>query len=335
MSKELAQPTSPSTWQRYWPWLKRLISVVFLLLVIYLMVALAKRMNWPEVWHTLHNYQSSTLWWAAAATVASFVVYSYFDVLGRAYAKHALPVTQILPVTFVCYAFNLNLSSWVGGIALRYRLYSRLGLSNGTITQILALSMATNWIGYMFLAGVLFASGSVELPPGWKIGTDSLRVIGVLLVLASVAYGLFCTFAKKRSWQVRGRTFALPSGRMALLQIVIGALNWALMAAVMWVLLLEKVDYPTVLGVLLIASIAGVITHIPAGLGVLETIFLTLLRDDIGKGMILAALIGYRILYFLAPLVVATLVYLVLELRAKQLKRHNGQRPAAAEAVRH
>jgi hypothetical protein len=31
-------------------------------------------------------------------------------------------------VSFICYAFNLTLSTWVGGVAMRYRLYSRLGL---------------------------------------------------------------------------------------------------------------------------------------------------------------------------------------------------------------
>ena len=32
-----------------------------------------------------------------------------------------------MTVTFVSYVFNLNLGSLVGGVAFRYRLYSRLG----------------------------------------------------------------------------------------------------------------------------------------------------------------------------------------------------------------
>ncbi len=39
-------------------------------------------------------------------------------------------------VSFICYAFNLTLSTWVGGIGMRYRLYSRLGLNGSTITRI-------------------------------------------------------------------------------------------------------------------------------------------------------------------------------------------------------
>ncbi|MNG20615.1 Inner membrane protein YbhN [compost metagenome] len=74
----------------------------------------------------------------------------------------------------------------------------------------------------------------------------------------------------------------------------------------------------------MISSIAGVITHIPAGLGVLETVFLTLLQGTYGKGTLLAALIGYRAIYFLLPLLIATLVYLLLERLASQ--RSAGER---------
>ncbi|MCY1421688.1 hypothetical protein D9M71_373520 [compost metagenome] len=97
-----------------------------------------------------------------------------------------------------------------------------------------------------------------------------------------------------------------------------GACNWALMALVVYSLLPDKVAYPTILAVLMISSIAGVITHIPAGLGVLETVFLTLLQAHYGKGTLLAALIGYRVVYFLLPLLLAGLVYLLLERLASQ-----------------
>lgn len=56
-------------------------------------------------------------------------------------------------VSFICYAFNLTLSTWVGGIGMRYRLYSRLGLPGSTITRIFSLSITTNWLGFIFAAG--------------------------------------------------------------------------------------------------------------------------------------------------------------------------------------
>jgi hypothetical protein len=52
--------------------------------------------------------------------------YASFDLIGRTYIRQDLTETDP-PVGIISYAFNLNLSAWVGGIAMRYRLYSRLG----------------------------------------------------------------------------------------------------------------------------------------------------------------------------------------------------------------
>ncbi len=175
----------------------------------------------------------------------------------------------------------------------------------------------------MALGGTVFALGLVKMPESWSIGTGTLRLIGVLLVAVTLIYLGLCAFSKRRSWTIRGHEIGLPSLRMAATQLVLGGCNWGLMALVVYIMLQEKVDYPTVLGVLLISSIAGVVTHIPAGLGVLETVFVTLLQDQVSKGSMLAALIGYRVLYFLIPLLLASLVYLLLESQAKKLRSMN------------
>lgn len=209
---------------------------------------------------------------------------------------------------------------------MRYRLYSRLGLDVSTITRILSLSLITNWLGYMLLAGFVFSMRFLELPEEWSIGTTTLQLIGFGLLAVCFAYLLACRFSKKRSWTLRDQEFNLPSMKQALMQASLGALNWSLMAAVIYTLLPDKAFYPAILGVLLISSIAGVITHIPAGLGVLETVFITLLAHQFSKGSLLAALIGYRAIYFLLPLLLALVVYLVLEKRAKKMGEKNQQR---------
>ena len=50
---------------------------------------------------------------------------------------------------------------------------------------------------------------------------------------------------------------------------------------------------------LLVSSIAGVIVHIPAGIGVLEAVFIALLAGEhVSHGTIIAALLAYRMLYY-------------------------------------
>lgn len=88
--------------------------------------------------------------------------------------------------------------------------------------------------------------------------------------------------------------------------------------AIIWLLLGQNIDYFFVLGVLLVSSIAGVIVHIPAGIGVLEAVFMALLAgEDTSQGTIIAALLAYRVLYYFIPLLLALVCYLLLESRAK------------------
>jgi uncharacterized membrane protein YbhN (UPF0104 family) len=203
---------------------------------------------------------------------------------------------------------------------MRYRLYSRLGVSKSNIAKILGLSLATNWFGYMVIAGAVFSSGLVRMPPGWKLSSGALQIVGVVLLLVSAGYLAACQFSKRREWSIRGVEINLPSLRMAVLQLALGAMNWSLMAAVIFTLLPSKLDYPLVLGVLLISAIAGVITHIPAGLGVLEAVFVALLQHEVSRGSLVAGLLAYRAIYFILPLLITLVMYLVVEAKAKSLR---------------
>lgn len=320
-----------SGWKRRWPLIKKILTYVFFILVVGLLVSLARNVDWNEVYNTLRNYSAKTLWMAGAAAFASYVVYCFFDVLGRKYAQHSLPIRQILPVTFVCYAFNLNLSAWVGGIALRFRLYSRFGLRPAQITRVFTLSVLTNWLGYIWLAGLIFVLGWITPPDSWEIGHTALRVLGGAMLAFALVYLLACGFSKRRHWTIRNHDIYLPSLRLAVVQMLLGATNWSLMALVVYFMLSQKAPYPEVLGILMISSIAGVIAHIPAGLGVIEAVFVAALADDLSQGAIVGGLIGYRVVYFLVPLFFATITYIVLEAGAKKLRKANVSAPQAGE----
>jgi uncharacterized membrane protein YbhN (UPF0104 family) len=311
------------------PWLTwgtRLFTLFFLILVPVLLYTLVKNLDWQEVEQSLKAYSTLTLMVGVALAFSSYMVFSIFDLIGRAYTEHHLPARQVIPVAFVCYAFNLNFTTWVGGVALRYRLYKRLGLDTATVTRIISLGIITNWVGYMALAGLVFSLRMVDLPENWKIGISGLQWIGFLLLALAGAYLYACGYAKRRTWSWRDHEITLPSLRLALIQIWLGATNWALMASLIFWLLPKEAFYPSILGILLISCVAGVITHIPAGLGVLETVFLALLHGQLSQGSLVAALLGYRTLYFLLPLLLAVIAYLILEKRAKAIRRHHKHR---------
>ncbi|MEH6564306.1 MAG: lysylphosphatidylglycerol synthase domain-containing protein [Halopseudomonas sp.] len=313
-----------------WKLARRLLTLAFFILVPTLLYFQMKDLDWAELLSSLRGFPPTTLALCVLVAIASYITYASYDLLGRLYTRHSIPVLKVLTITFVCYVFTLNLSALVGGIALRYRLYSREGLSTGTTTRILSLSLVTNWGGYMLLAGTIFAFGLLHLPESWKIGDTGLQVVGVAMLLLGLAYLAACAFSKRRSWHLRGHEIELPPFWLALAQMGLGALNWALMGLLIYLLMPEDAFYPTILGILLISSVAGVITHIPGGLGVLEAVYIALLQHEFAKSEILAALIGYRAIYFLMPLAVAALTYLVLERRAA---KNGGTERSSSEPV--
>ncbi len=312
-------PRAGITGKPWWPWLKRGATLLFFGLVAWLLVEQGRAIEWQEVFAALRAYPPALLLGALALGALSLGLYSCFDLLGRHYTGHTLRAPTVMLVTFISYVFNLNLGSLVGGVAFRYRLYSRLKLDTATITRVLTLSMLTNWIGYLFLGGLVFGFYTPELPPGWKIGSGGLQVLGFVLLAGSMAYLLLCALSRQRSFSLRGHRLDLPSGRLALLQVAMGAANWLIMSGLVFLLLQQKIAFPTVAGVLLVAAVAGVIAHVPAGLGVLEAVFVALLSHQMPTHQLLAALVAYRVIYYLLPLVIATALYLVTEARAKQL----------------
>jgi uncharacterized membrane protein YbhN (UPF0104 family) len=302
----------------WWPWIKRIVGTAFLIAVLLLLVRYARTVDWGAVRESMAELPRPVLMTAFLFGAISHLVYSLLDLVGRHYTGHRLPKRKVMQISFISYAFNLNLGSLVGGIGFRYRLYGKLGVRYGNITRIVTLSMLTNWLGYVLLAGLVFTIAPLQLPPTWAMDSEELRLLGVGLLAFSVVYLLLCAFSRRRRWVVRGHEIDLPSVRMAFTQLAISCTHWTTMAAVPWVLLQGQVNYPTVLSVLLVAAIAGVITHIPGGLGVIEAVFIALLSHRVPEHQLLGALLAYRAVFYLTPLLVGALMYLKVEMRTRR-----------------
>ena len=304
----------------WWPWTRRLLTLLFFALVIALLVRYGQNVDWNDVLESVRNTPRPALLIAGALAATSYLLYSCFDLLGRHYTGHKLPTLTVMGVNFISYAFNLCLGSVVGAVAFRYRLYSQLGLAYGVITRVVSISMLTNWVGYLLLGGLVFLLQPLALPPSWKMGNHGLQWLGAAMIMVALGYVVACVRSGDRVWEVRGHELYLPPWRMAVLQLVMSCTNWSLMAGVVFVLLGEKIPYTDVLTVLLIGAIAGVLAHVPAGLGVLEFVFVALLSHVVPESRLIAALLGYRALYYIAPLLIAGVLYVVIETHAKRIR---------------
>jgi len=320
----LAKPPTESTTVKaagkhaWWPWLRRLVVFGFLATVVVLLVRYARGVDWDEVLRSMKALPVSTLLLAGAFAALSHTLYSCFDLIGRQYTGHRMPAWRVMQTAFVSYAFNLNMGSTVGGVGMRLRLYPRFGVEYADVARILTLSMLSNWLGCLLVAGVLFMVVPLALPPDWKLDNEGLRLLGIGLFAAALSYLLLCRLSRTRSWTIRGHELILPAWRMSLVQAGLSATNWCVVGAVIWTLLQGRIDYPSVLAVLFIAAMAGLIVRVPAGLGVLEAVFIALLSHRVPEAQMLGALLAYRGIYYIAPLGVAAVMYVTMEMAARK-----------------
>jgi uncharacterized membrane protein YbhN (UPF0104 family) len=290
---------------------KRTLAVFFLSLGLALLAVKLRSIDWTSVAAVIGGMSTRSLVGAVALAIASYAVYCSYDLLGRHYTGHDLTRRQVLTAAFVSYACGLNLGPV--GTGFRFRLYMRLGLGAGVTAALWMVTVATNWLGFLVLAGIAFAAELIPLPAGAPIGAATLPGFGVAMLAAATVYLTLCGLAANRSWTLRGRRIRLPTLSFAVLQCAASVLNWLLMASVIFILLQQKVAFSAVLGALLLNALALAVVDVPGGLGVLETIFVALLGDRLPATELLAALLAYRGIYYLAPLLIATPVYLALE----------------------
>ena len=290
----------------------------FFVLIVWLLVSRTQAIDWSEVWVALQALGTPVLLASLLLSLLSYALYGGYDLFARHYTRQSLPKSLTASIAAICYAFNLNMGAWLGGIGLRYRLYSRFGVERGTITRIVGLSLVTNWSGYCLLAGIAGSFGFVDLPDGGRIGDLGLRLIGFALLLGVTSYVALCGVSRRRSFSLRGTTVTLPSLRMAVAQIALSVANWMTMGLIVYLLLGAEIAYPTVLAVLLLSGIAGAVAHVPAGLGVIEAVFLALLGDAMADTELLAGLLAYRAVYYIAPLALAALGFVFVEALARR-----------------
>lgn len=299
-----------------WHRIGRWAFATLLLVAAVLLVRYARTIDWPQVGATLAGYAPSTLLSATALAALCYLLYCSYDLAGRAYAGHDLSTPRVLAVAFTCYAFGLNIGAAIGSAGLRYRLYSHAGLRIGCITHIVVFSIATNWLGYLMLAGALLAVGAIALPPHWNPAGAYLRWLGAAMLAAAAGYLLACRLGHGRMFHLRGHHFRLPSPSLGMLQLLLAGTNWALAGAALYVLMPPAVGYLDALGAVLMSAVATLVVRIPAGLGVLEAVTLAALGHLETQPRLLAAVLAYRACYYLLPLLAGLVSYVLLEARA-------------------
>jgi phosphatidylglycerol lysyltransferase len=242
---------------------------------------------------------------AILLTIGSYLVMTGYDLLALQYIRHPLPVAKTALTAFLGYAFSNNIGfSLIAGASVRYRLYAAWGLSAVEITQVVLFCSASLWLGFFILSGAVFSLEALALPQSLHWPMATVRPLGIFLLTVAVMY-LAGIAVSKKEWTFKEWRFALPSRSLALAQMAIAATDWLMAGSVLFSLLPKSFGFAHLLEIYLLAQLVGLISQVPGGLGVFESVFLLLVPAEMVASQVLGALIVYRGIYYLMPLLVA------------------------------
>ena len=282
-----------------------------LLLLVISLWAIANELreyNYRDILNSLAAIPKSRLSLAIGLTTLGYIVMVGYDILGFSYIGRSLSWNRIALTNFISSAFSNTIGfALLTGSAIRYRFYSKSGVSPLAIAQIIAFTNFTFWLGMFAVAGFLFITKALKIPTQLHSPFVTARPIGMIFLLLIFTYLLGSVFIK-RPLIIRGHEFRFPPLKISLSQIAISSLDWILAAAVLYALLPSNIplSYPDFLGIYLLAMFAGVISNVPGGLGVFETVILLILSSQVSAAAVLGSLLAYRGIYYFLPLLVAT-----------------------------
>jgi phosphatidylglycerol lysyltransferase len=254
---------------------------------------------------------------ALALSLLGLLASSSLDLLALRHLGRKVPLGAALLSSFVATSVSNCVSpALLTGGALRFRLFTALGLSAEDVGVLVLFGAGGFWLGFLALAAGIFLFAAHPLPPSLGLTPIAMRLLGVGFALAVLVYVGMCARGPRllrwRGWEVR-----LPTVGLALAQTLVSAVDWLLAAAALWVLApdFRSVPFAAFLAVYLGAQAVGLASHVPAGLGVFEAVVVNTLAPHAPASEVLGALAAYRVVYYLAPLAVSLVGLGIVEVR--------------------
>jgi len=290
-----------------------LAGTVMFALALFALYHLAYDFNYDDVAAHVSALPGSALAGSVLLTALSYLALTGYDYLAIRYVGADLPWRTTALAAFTGYAVSNSVGfAMLSGGSIRYRIYSAAGMSAGKVAQVVAFCGITFGFGLCAVGavGLLAAPGTAAAMIGAPAGVIQATAAALIL---PIPLGMLAAAIVPQPLRIGRFTLAMPSVGMMLAQVLIASADVALAGAVLYVLLPADVgiSFPAFLSIFSAALVVGVVSHVPGGIGVFETLILLGLSDagsHAGAGGILGALLVFRAVYYLLPLTMAGVV---------------------------
>lgn len=268
-----------------------------------------------DIKNALFNIPTKNLIYACVASFLGYVALSTYDFLALKYIKRKLEAWKWILVGFIGYSVSNNAGhAIVSGGTVRYRFYTRWRFRGTEIVKMVTFSGFTYLIACFFLTVIGYL-----LTPSHAFGSaQASHITTALVALGSfvglIGYFLLCAFYKK-PLKIGQIQLNMPSVKMAFAQMFLGSFDIVLASFVLYFCLIPFIEIPfhIFIGVFLVAQVLGVFSQVPGGLGVFEGLFLAIIPSDANTAHLFGALIAYRIIYYVLPLILSGIILFLYE----------------------
>ena len=306
--------------------LKRLLRALGPVLVgciflgaVYLLYREISKYSLADIRMSLAQISTGSIILSVLLAIINYIILIGYDWLALKGIHKTLPVSRVSLVSFVGQAVSYNFGALLGGSTVRFRFYSSWGFSPMDIVRLVLMLAITFWVG-----ALRARRGDFHDRPGDPAGTGYAYAAGypplgaILFLIAIVCYLIVCTIHKPI--HIFGKEFAFPPFKIAVAQAVVAGAD--LVAAgglpVRPASPDAHVSFLQFLPTYLMAMVAVVLTHVPGGAGVLEVVILHLTTAS--PQAVFAALLCFRVIYYLLPLLLAAVIFAIYEVRQQAIQ---------------
>ena len=301
--------------KRFFKKLVSWIGLFFFAFAAYMLYHQLSKYDFEDIKSAVLSIPNKNLMLASLASLGGYVALSSYDYLALRYVHRKLSPLKWIFAGFIGFSVSNNAGhAIVSGGSIRYRLYARWRFHASEIVQMVTFSGFTYLVAWFFLIILGYF-----LTPDHAFGEGSVSHLTTLTVTVISALGLLVYFGAslfyKKPIIIKDVEFDIPSFKMALAQVFIGGADILLASLVLYYSLTPFMDIPfdVFIGVFIIAQVLGVFSQVPGGLGVFEGLFLYIIPGDHNQALIFGALIAYRIIYYLFPLIISGIVLFTYE----------------------
>jgi uncharacterized membrane protein YbhN (UPF0104 family) len=290
-------------------WGPGVIGTVLLAASAYVLWREFRHLSWSDLAARMQAWGPSHVAWACALSAASFALLGVVEWMALHWSGMPLPWRTAMVKSFIVNGITHTLgSSVVIATAARSWAYGRDGLRLAPSAMTSIFNAVSFTLGLVLLVGVglLFATpdqlGAVRLEH-WQG-----RAVAAACLLIVIGYVVACPVWPKR-WQL----FKTPAPTLpyAIGQVVLGAIDNALSATILWVLAgPDQLPFASFVFAYALACAVSALSHVPGGLGVFEGT-LAALMPDVDRQALAAGFIGFRLVFYIAPLALAVLISII------------------------